>query len=176
MVLGMGQDMTRQADGRRLLGIDGEFSAAEGAFLEAWDAAGGDMAVVRRKLTPAVVNIGSRSPRVARAVKAILRSRIVTELGPLAYEAYLASLQHKAGSDAPAPSSSQLKVAKDVFDRLGIIPPKAQAEVDGNSSKNRREKTVEELNREIAELEDIRRARQLQAKVIEATAEPVAQG
>lgn len=172
----MNQDMTRQGDGRRLLGVDGEFSQAEASFLEAWDAAGGDMAEVRRKVPPAIVNIGSRSSRVARAVKAILRSRIVTELGPLAYEAYLASLQHRPGSDAPAPSSTQLKVAKDVFDRLGIIPPKAQAEVDGNSSKNRREKTVDELNREIAELEDIRRARQLQAKVIEATAEPVAQG
>lgn len=160
----------------RLLGIDAELSQPEAAFLEAWDQHRGDMRAVARQLSPAVVNIGSRSPRVAKAVKAIIRSRIVVELGSLAYEAYLASLQHKPGSDAPAPSSTQLKVAKDVFDRLGIIPPKAQAEVDPDKSKRIREKTVEELNREIDQLQQERYARQLQAKVIEATAEPVAQG
>ena len=171
----MTNDVTRQPS-VRLLGIDAELSAPEAAFLEAWDACRGDMRAVARQLSPAIVNIGSRSPRVAKAVKAIIRSRIVVELGSLAYEAYLASLQHKPGSDAPAPSSTQLKVAKDVFDRLGIIPPKAQAEVDPDKSKRIREKTVEELNREIRDLEQLRETRRLQSLVVEAVAEPVAQG
>ena len=171
----MTTETTRQPSAR-LLGIDAELSAPEAAFLEAWDQHRGDMRAVARQLSPAIVNIGSRSPRVAKAVKAIIRSRIVVELGSLAYEAYLASLQHKPGSDAPAPSSTQLKVAKDVFDRLGIIPPKAQAEVDPDKSKRIREKTVEELNREIRDLEQLRETRRLQSLVVEAVAEPVAQG
>ena len=171
----MGQDMTRQAEPRRLLGVDGEFSQAEASFLEAWDAAGGDMAEVRRRVPPAIVNIGGRSKRVWLAIRHLTKGRFYAEMATLAVDTYVAGLKARPGTDDPMPTALQVKIAKDVFDRLGIIPPKAQAEVDGNSSKNRREKTVDELNREIAELEDIRRARQLQAKVIEATAEPVAQ-
>lgn len=164
-----GMSTTAPAITANLLGIDGSFTEAEGRYLDAWEACAGDPEEIARRLPAGIVRIGSRSKEVARAIRAILRARLATEAGPRAVDAVVRSLTERDAENQP--TAGQLRSARDVLDRLGIIPPKAAVE-GAADRKPIRDLSAAELRQMVNDLESERLARDIERRTVTGRAEP----